>query len=259
MRAGDAILLGLIAAGAGLTAADAASGGAVWSAARATLPGFSQTIGAALGWLGLALSPFLLIPLIAALWGRFFGLPRPASAVLANLADGIDAVSRAIGDAARWFALGLVLITALVVVQRYVFGVSVTKLQESVIYLHALLFLLSTAATLLADGHVRVDVIYSKLSERAKAWTDLLGVYLALIPMCWLIMWASSGYVGAAWRIMERSRESDGLPFVFLLKTAIPVFAILLIAQGLSLAIRAALTLSGRAQARPVPAGPEAV
>jgi TRAP-type mannitol/chloroaromatic compound transport system permease small subunit len=258
MRAGDAILLGLITTGAGLAVADAASGGAVWGAARATLPGLSQHVGAALSWVGLALSPFLLIPLFAALWGRFSGLPRPAAAALSRLADGVDAVSRAIGDAARWFALGLVLVTALIVVQRYVFGVSITKLQESVIYLHAFLFLLSAAATLLADGHVRVDVIYAKLSGRAKAWTDLLGVYLALIPMCWLIVWASSGYVGAAWRIMERSRESDGLPFVFLLKTAIPVFAIFLIAQGVSMAIRAALTLSAQGGARPAPAGPEA-
>jgi TRAP-type mannitol/chloroaromatic compound transport system permease small subunit len=231
----------------------------LWSTARATLPGLSQSLGAALGWLGLALSPLLLMPLIAALWGRFSGLPRPAATALSSIADWIDAVSRAIGDAARWFALGLVLVTALVVVQRYVFGISVTKLQESVIYLHALLFLLSAAATLLADGHVRVDVIYARLSDRAKAWTDLLGVYLALIPMCWLIVWASSGYVGAAWRIMERSRESDGLPFVFLLKTAIPIFAIFLIVQGLSMAIRAALTLSGQGESWPASAGPEAV
>ena len=121
-----------------------------------------------------------------------------------------------------------------------------TKLQESVIYLHSILFLLSSAATLLRDGHVRVDIIYSKLDDRAKAWTDLIGVYLALIPMCWMILDASQSYVGSAWRILERSRESDGLPLVFLLKTAIPVFAIMMILQGLSMAARSALTLSGR-------------
>ena len=64
--------------------------------------------------------------------------------------------------------------------------------------------------------------------------------------MCWLILDTSRSYVGGAWRIMERSRESDGLPLVFLLKTAIPVFAVMMIAQGVSMAAKAALTLADR-------------
>jgi TRAP-type mannitol/chloroaromatic compound transport system permease small subunit len=158
----------------------------------------------------------------------------------------IDAVSITIADAARWCALALVVITAIIVIQRYVFGISITGLQESVIYLHSLLFLLSSAAALLTGGHVRVDILYSNLSLRAKAWTDMAGVYLALIPMSWLILETSRSYIGGAWRILERSRESDGLPLIFLLKTAIPLFAVMMILQGLSMAARAALTLSGR-------------
>lgn len=255
MRAGDALLLVVIAIGIALSLIDSATGGGVSAWSQANLYRLMASAGEALGWIGLVLSPLLLLPVLAALWGRFAALPEPLEALLRLATRCIDAVSTAIGDAARWFALGLVVVTAIVVVQRYVFGVAMTGLQESVIYMHALLFLLSSGLTLLADGHVRVDIIYSKLSERGKAWTDLIGVYFALIPMGWLILVMSSPYVIASWRILERSRESNGLAFVYLLKAAIPVFAVMMILQGASMAARAALTISGR----PVPGHRKAV
>jgi TRAP-type mannitol/chloroaromatic compound transport system permease small subunit len=246
MRSGDALLLIVI----GLTLAgliiDSVTAGGLGAWLSANLSASGLTAGRVIGWLGLVASPLMLLPLIAGLWGRFATLPGRLERLLRRGALIIDAVSITVGDAVRWSALALVVITAVIVVQRYVFGVSITVLQESVIYLHSLLFLLSSAATLLNGGHVRVDIIYSKLSDRARAWTDMAGAYLALIPMSWLILETSRSYVGGAWRILERSRESDGLPLVFLLKTAIPVFAVLMILQGLSMAARAALTLSGR-------------
>lgn len=255
MRAGDVLLLAVIVAGLVVSLIDSATGGTVSAWSQANLYRLASGAASMLGWAGLVLSPLLLVPFIAALWGRFTGLPAMLEGVLRLVIGIIDAVNTAIGDAARWFALGLVMVTAIVVVQRYVFGIAMTGLQESVIYMHALLFLLSSGITLLADGHVRVDIVYAKLSERGKAWTDLTGVYLALIPMGWLILVMSSPYVNASWRILERSRESDGLAFVFLLKAAIPVFAVMMILQGASMAARAALTISGR----PVPGRRKAV
>jgi TRAP-type mannitol/chloroaromatic compound transport system permease small subunit len=246
MRAGDWLLVALVALTLGMIAADQVSGGALQAWIASDLPAAGHAAGAFLGWVGWGLTPVVAFPLIAAMWSVFSAPPAFFQLSLAATARIIDLINRAIGDAARWFALGLVLVTSLIVIQRYVFGISVTKLQESVIYLHALLFLLSSAVTLLAGGHVRVDIIYSRLSDNAKAWTDLAGVYLALIPMCWLILDTSRSYVGGAWRIMERSRESDGLPLVFVLKTAIPVFAVLMIAQGVSMAAKAALTVGGK-------------
>ncbi|MFP4518022.1 MAG: TRAP transporter small permease subunit [Oceanicaulis sp.] len=246
MRAGDALLLiviGLVAAG---LFADGASGGALGEWVSANLPGVAATAGRALGWTGLVLSPLLLLPVAGAIWGRFASLPSGLERILAAGAKAIDTVSITVADAVRWAALALVLVTAVIVIQRYVFGVSMTKLQESVIYLHAVLFLLSSAAALLTGGHVRVDILYSRLTDKGRAWTDLFGTYLALIPMSWLILETSQSYVGGAWRILERSRESDGLPLVFLLKTAIPLFAVMMILQGASMAARAALVLSGR-------------
>ena len=246
MRAGDILLLIVIAAALAGLAIDSATAGALGAWLSANLSSIGLAAGRALGWIGLALSPLILLPLLSGLWGRFAALPGALETLLKRGARMIDAISVTVGDAVRWSGLALVVITAIIVIQRYVFGVSITALQESVIYLHSLLFLLSSAAALLNGGHVRVDIIYSKLSERARAWTDLAGVYLALIPMSWLILETSRSYVGGAWRILERSRESDGLPLVFLLKTAIPLFAVMMILQGLSMAARAALTLAGR-------------
>lgn len=246
MRAGDILLVLLIALSVGGLLLDGATGGALGAWLSANLSGIASQTGRLLGWLGWALSPLILIPLLAAIWGALAGTPDWLADGLKRSALTIDGVSTTIADAVRWAALALVAITAIIVIQRYVFGASSTKLQESVIYLHSLLFLLTSAAALLTGGHVRVDILYSKLSEKGRAWTDLAGIYLALIPMSWLILETSRSYVGGAWRILERSRESDGLPLVFLLKTAIPLFAVLMILQGLSMAARAALTLGGR-------------
>ena len=258
MRAGDILLLAIIAASLGAIAADGATGGALQAWAGEALPALASRAGIALGWIGWALSPLLFLPLLIAVWAGAGSPPGGLTRIMRGLVRAVEAVTVAVGDAARWFALALVLVTATIVIQRYVFGYSSTKLQESVIYLHALLFLLSAAATLLAGGHVRVDIIYSKLSERGRAWTDIAGAYLALIPMCWLILITSRGYVGGAWRILEKSRESDGLPLVFALKTAIPVFAVMLAAQGAAMAARAALKLAGeREPSKPAAADAE--
>lgn len=237
MRDGDRLILVAIALAVGLTVLDAATGGGVGRWAGAHLSGWALAAGGWIARLALVLSPVLLLPLLTALAGRFVPLPAALWSFETRLVGWLDRITLTIGGAARWFALGLVVVTAVIVIQRYVFGYASTKLQESVIYMHALLFLLASAAALLNGGHVRVDVLYTRLSDRGKAWTDLLGTYLALMPMCALILWSSTGYMNSTWRILEQSRESDGLPFVFLLKTAIPVFAIMLILQGFSMAL----------------------
>jgi len=245
MRDGDLLFLIICLASFVLILMDAAMGGSIGIWIDQNLYIQASQIGSVLGLAGLVLSPLLLIPLISALLGGTFKLPGFVNKLQHRLIGWIDAITLQIGGAARWFALGLVVVTAIIVVQRYVFGFASTKLQESVIYMHALLFLLSSASTLLADGHVRVDIFYAKQSEKGKAWTDLLGTYLTLIPMCLLILWTTTGYIDSAWRILESSRESDGLPLVFLLKTAIPLFAVMMILQGFSIAARCAMTLAG--------------
>jgi len=162
-----------------------------------------------------------------------------------SLADGIDRLNTAIGRAASWCALAVVLIELAVVLLRYVLGLGSIWLQESILYAHAVLFLLAAAWTLKEGGHVRVDVFYADASPCTKARIDLLGALFLLLPFCLAIVWFSLPYVERSWVILERSRESSGLPLVFLLKTLIPVFALLLALQGMAQVVRALTVLRG--------------
>jgi TRAP-type mannitol/chloroaromatic compound transport system permease small subunit len=161
-----------------------------------------------------------------------------------RLAAVIDRINTAVGRAASWCALAIVLIGFAVVLLRYVLGLGSIWLQESILYAHAVLFLLAAAWTLKDGGHVRVDVFYASASPRAKAWIDLLGALLLLLPLCIAILWFSWPYVARSWAILERSRETSGLPLVFLLKTLIPLFALMLALQGLSQAIKSIAMLT---------------
>jgi TRAP-type mannitol/chloroaromatic compound transport system permease small subunit len=161
-----------------------------------------------------------------------------------SLAAAIDRFNTAVGRAASWCALAIVLIGFAVVLLRYVLGLGSIWLQESILYAHAALFLLAAAWTLKEGGHVRVDVFYASASPRVKAWVDLLGVLLLLLPFCIAIIWFSWPYVARSWAILERSRETSGLPLVFLLKTLIPMFAVMLALQGLSQAIKSIAMLT---------------
>jgi len=156
------------------------------------------------------------------------------TALAAPLADRIDRLNGVIGRAAAWCALAIVLIGFAVVLLRYVLGLGSIWLQESILYAHAALFLLAAAWTLKQGGHVRVDVLYVHAAPRTKAWVDLLGALLLLLPFCAAILYFSAPYVARSWAILERSPEASGLPLVFLLKTLIPLFALLMALQGVA-------------------------
>jgi len=157
----------------------------------------------------------------------------------------ISWVSHTIGITVAWATLLMVLTQFAVVVLRYVFGFNSIALQESVIYAHGIMFMLASAYTLMMGGHVRVDIFYHNMSERMKARVDLAGTIFLLIPVMLLILNFSWPYVENAWRIHEGSRESSGLPYVYLLKSVIVGFAGLMLAQGIAIAGRAALVISG--------------
>lgn len=170
---------------------------------------------------------------------------NPVLAQLERLARWLGALSEWTGRGIAWLTLFMVLTTFGIVVLRYGFGIGSIAAQEAVTYMHALVFLLGAAYTLKHDGHVRVDIFYRGMSERRRAWIDLLGTLLLLMPVCLFILWASWDYVAASWALREGSRETSGLPGVYLLKTAIPLMAVLLLLQGLALGARALLVLAG--------------
>jgi TRAP-type mannitol/chloroaromatic compound transport system permease small subunit len=163
---------------------------------------------------------------------------------MSTLADRIDRMNAAIGRAAAWLVLLVVLLQFALVVSRYLFGLGSVRLTETVIYAHAALFMLAAAWTLHVGGHVRVDIFYADASPRAKAWIDLVGSLLLLLPFMLVLIWLSVPYAARSWAILEHSQEASGLPLVFVLKTLIPLFALLMALQGIAQAIRAAGVLS---------------
>ncbi|MBD0427681.1 TRAP transporter small permease subunit [Aquisalinus flavus] len=145
-----------------------------------------------------------------------------------------------------WAGLAIVLIQVAVVIMRYVFGVNHIWLQELIVWLFGVMFLMTAAYALLSDEHVRVDIFYRDASPRRKALVNFIGTYLFLFPVCILIVWAAGPYIFRAWDVLEGSRETSGLPGVFLLKSMIPAFAILLALAGFALASQSVAVLSGR-------------
>jgi len=161
------------------------------------------------------------------------------------LALWLERINERLGEAVSWLSLLMVLVTFAIVVLRYVFDLGWIWLQESVTYMHAALFLVGAAYTLGHEGHVRVDIFYQRLSPRTRAWVDLGGSLLLLMPVCVFIFWICWGYVMQSWALLEGSREAGGLNGVYLLKTLMLVMAGLLLLQGLAQVIRRALELRG--------------
>ena len=114
---------------------------------------------------------------------------------LQALADSLDRFAEKTGRIIAWLTLAMVLTTVSIVVLRYLFNSGSIALQESVTYLHATVFMLGAAYTLKHDAHVRVDIVYQKLTPRARAWVDLLGTLLLLLPVCLFMLYSSMGYV----------------------------------------------------------------
>lgn len=155
----------------------------------------------------------------------------------------VEGISERIGTGVSWLTSLLVVVVCYDVFTRYVLKSSSVAVQELEWHIFALLFLLGASFTLKHDRHVRVDVFYSRLSRRGKAWVDLAGSLLFLIPFCIVIIWSSQTFVANAFRISETSPDPGGLPGRFVLKAAIPAGFLLVLLQGISLAVRSALRL----------------
>lgn len=153
---------------------------------------------------------------------------------------------RALGQTFAWLALTLVLTSALVVLLRYGFDTGSIALQESLIYQHAILFMMGMAYTLQAGKHVRVDIFYTNQPPHKQAWIDLIGAIFLALPSLIFILWASWDYVAASWQILETSSEAGGLPFIYLLKSFILIMAFLLGLQVIAMATEAYLKIAHR-------------
>ena len=162
---------------------------------------------------------------------------------LAALVVFVDRMNDQVGRAVSWLTLAMVIVTFAVVVMRYVFSIGFVWMQESYVWMNGVVFMVGAGYTLLKDGHVRVDIFYRGGGPRYKAWVDLGGALLLVLPVIAMIWLVSQPYVLASWERLEESREAGGLPGLFLLKTVILVFCVCVGLQALSMAARSLLVL----------------
>lgn len=167
--------------------------------------------------------------------------------VLLRLSRAIDALNDRVGIVLRGVALLLIALGVINVVGRYLgarlgMQLSSNALLEGQIQAFAIIFLLGSAYLLRHDGHIRVDILQTRFSRRLRAWVDLLGTLLALIPFCGVMIAYGIDYVGLAWSRLEVSPNPGGLP-LYPIKTVLLIGFTLLLLQGVSQAIKAAATL----------------
>lgn len=202
-------------------------------------PHIFLTLGTVLKWVGIATLPLFLLPLIV------LSVPRLADGLAKRLIAVIDRISGSALGIAMVCGVLLVFLQLIVVLLRYAFGLSFTWLNEAVTYAFAAMFMIGAAAALRDGAHVRVDILRPRFGEAGRNWIELGGAYLLLFPLCVRILMTGEAGLARSWLLLEGSRESDGLPILYLFKTLVPVFAVLLMAQGLSESLKAALRLMG--------------
>lgn len=164
--------------------------------------------------------------------------------LLAGLVRAISAINWVVGQVLAWLALVCVLVCFTVVVQRYFFATSVLWMQDLYVWVAGAMFTGVAGFALLRDDHVRVDVFYRPASVRWKAIADLVGVVLFLLPFTYVVLTYGYPAVRRSWSYFEASANIGGMPGLFILKSFILVFAVLVALQGLAMAARSILVLT---------------
>ena len=167
--------------------------------------------------------------------------------IISTLIGAIDRFTEVTGRIVSWLTLLMVGMVVAVVIMRYFLELGSIALQESVTYLHATVFMLGLAFTLKHGGHVRVDIFYRQFSARRQAMVNLVGGLLFLMPVTVLIFVSSWDYVLSSWAFGETSSESNGLPFVYLLKTLMLIMPVTLLLQGIAEILKSVLVIRGTA------------
>ncbi|MEP0984567.1 TRAP transporter small permease subunit [Ekhidna sp.] len=158
----------------------------------------------------------------------------------------IDNLNKTIGAIVSWLSLILVLVIVVDVILRYTLSITSAASFELEWHLFATIFLLGAAYTLQEDKHVRVDVFYHRFSDKSKAWVNLIGTLLLLLPFCGIAFWESLSFVSTSFNLAETSPQPGGLPARWLIKSTIPIGFFLLGLQGISLILQSIKILNER-------------
>lgn len=171
---------------------------------------------------------------------------RKTLALLALLMRMINLINRIIGNTFSWLALGIVVVCFWVVVERYAFGNTRLWMQDLYPWMNGVMFTAVAGFALYRNDHVRVDIFFRPAPVRRKALMDLIGVIAFLMPFMYVVWTYCFNFVQRSWRLMEASANPGGMPGLWVLKTFILVFAVLVALQGVAMLIRSVLILADR-------------
>jgi TRAP-type mannitol/chloroaromatic compound transport system permease small subunit len=165
--------------------------------------------------------------------------------VLRKFAAGVDACSDRLGRGLAYIVWLTAAVCVLVVGLRYLLHETFAWMQDLYVWLHAAVFLFGIVFAMRRDAHVRVDVFYAKWTPARRAKMECLGVLACALPWMTVLGWHTWPFVESSWAIREGSPQPNGLPGVFLLKSALLVFCILVAVQALALLAKAVLVIGG--------------
>lgn len=165
----------------------------------------------------------------------------------------VNQFNEVVGKGISWLVVFLIAVMCVDVLRRYLFNMTTVAFIELEWYSFSIIFLLSAGYTFKNDKHVRVDVFYARLSEKQKAWVDLLGGLLFLIPFCLIVIYASWKYTLVSYGYNEGSPDAGGLPARYLIKAMIPLGFILLLLQATSSVLQNLLFLTGNSETKNSP------
>lgn len=169
--------------------------------------------------------------------------------VLKSIAKFIDAINERVGRGVSWVTVLLVAVVFTDVVMRKVINTSFVFTQELEWHLFAFIFLMGAGYTLLYDGHVRVDIIYQRLSTKGQAWVNFVCCFVFLFPGCFLVIYTSLDFVANSFAVLEGSPDPGGIPLRFILKACIPAGFFLFALQGVSLMLKSLFVITGHEEA----------
>jgi TRAP-type mannitol/chloroaromatic compound transport system permease small subunit len=166
--------------------------------------------------------------------------------LLSYIMQTINWVNRTIGNVFMWLSVAIVLVCFWVVVERYAFSTTRLWMQDLYPWLNGAMFTAVAGYALYRNDHVRVDIFFRPASTVRKAWMDMLGVLIFLMPFAWVVYTYSFVFVQRSWRLFEASANPGGMPGLWVLKTFILVFAVVIALQGIAMLLRSILIIVGR-------------
>lgn len=163
---------------------------------------------------------------------------------LLRTSNALGGIVEKIGRLAAWVAIALIVVILFDVVSRRFFAMGSSKLQEFEWHLHTVLFMFCLGIGYIHDTHVRIDIIRERLGRRTRCWIEILGCILFLIPFCLVVIYYGAELTHRSWIKGEISSSATGLPFRWLIKSAIPIGMSVLLLSSVTVLLRQIVMLS---------------